>query len=89
MLWSVRLRCFEYPRLMFYPILSNGLGDVADTTRVIDRRARLRATYSLHLATSASGKLALSHGISSALSHSRPFALWIVVMDFEGGIGRA
>ena len=64
---------------------SNGLGELGNTTNSRRLFARLKATYNRHLASTVSGKVFASQGITMTPSHSSPLALWIVLIALAGG----
>jgi hypothetical protein len=61
---------------------------VLETTSIISDLALLKATYKRHLASGFSGNVRASQGMTMTLPHSRPFALWIVLIARTGGLGR-
>ena len=69
-------------------MINNGVGSWCDTTSIKRRLARLIATYSKHRASGLSGNVVPLQGITMALSHSSPLALWMMLSVLCGGRGR-
>ena len=69
-------------------MINSGVGSCRDTTSIRRRLARLMATYSKHRAIGLSGKVLPLQGITMALSHCSPLALWMMLIALSGGRGR-
>ena len=69
-------------------IVNSGLGSSRATISISLFRARLSATYSRQRASSLSGNVCLLQGMTTTLSHSSPFALWMLLIARSGGFGR-